>query len=74
MSLGHGAIVGYVDADKIPGVIVRDGQAYGEAGGKLWPVIGAVEHQGELVPVLDIPMHDDTPGGMIVSPGGEVSV
>ncbi len=63
--------VGYVDADKIPGVVVKDGRAFGEAGGRLWPVTGAVMRHGKLVPILDIPMCDDLPGGTVVSSSEE---
>ena len=72
-SISNGAIIGHVDASQIPGVIVRDGQAFGEVGGRLYPVIGAVVHNGRLVPLMDIPMVDTPPGGTTVPMSEEVT-
>ena len=50
-----------VQAGDIPGVVLRDGIAYGEAGGRLWPVTGLLRNvDGSFLPVLDIPMMEET--------------
>ena len=47
----------FVDAEEVPGVAVLDGKAYGEAGGKLFPVAGVLRRGGGYIQVLDIPRH-----------------
>ena len=56
--------MGDVDATDIPGVFVKDGEAYTEFGGKLFRVTAAVNHKGTLIPVLDIPLVDYPAGGI----------
>lgn len=52
----------YVEDGTIPSVIIRDGEAYGEARGRWWPVIGLLRNRdGSFVPVLDIPQMDERP-------------
>ena len=51
----------FVDAAEVPGVVVMDGKAYGEAGGKLFPVVGVLRSGGGYVPVLDIPQMEEQP-------------
>ena len=70
-SISNGAIIGHVDASQIPGVIVRDGEACGQVGGRLYPVIGAVVHNGRLVPLLGLPMVDTPAGGITVAKSKE---
>lgn len=45
----------FVDAAEVPGVVILDGKAYGKAGGKLFPVVGAIRYGEGYIPVLDIP-------------------
>lgn len=47
--------------NQIPGVILRDGVAYGEAGGNYFPVKGLMWSPDNncYVPILDIPMMSD---------------
>ena len=49
----------YVDAAEVPGVVVMDGQAYGRAGGRWFPVKGVLRRGTGYIPVLDIPMMDE---------------
>ena len=49
----------FVDAAEVPGVVVLDGKAYGETGGKLFPVVGVLRHGGGYIPVLDIPQMEE---------------
>lgn len=51
----------YVDAAEVPGVVVMDGQAYGRAGGRWFPVKGALRCGPSFIPVLDIPMMAEQP-------------
>lgn len=51
----------FVDAAEVPGVVVLDGKAYGEAGGKLFPVVGVLCRGGGYIPVLDIPQAEEQP-------------
>lgn len=51
----------FVDAAEVPGVVVLDGKAYREAGGKLFPVVGVLRSGGGYVPVLDIPQMEEQP-------------
>lgn len=61
----------FVDAAEVPGVAVLDGKAYGEAGGKLFPVVGVLRSGGGYIPVLDIPQAEEQPSRKAA--GGEVS-
>lgn len=51
----------YVDVrdGDIPGIVIRDGCAYGECGGRLWPVNGLLRSPTGYIPVLDIPQMED---------------
>ena len=49
------------NATAIPGMVILDGKAYGEAGGKLFPVVGVLRRGGGYIPVLDIPQMDEQP-------------
>ncbi len=51
----------FVDAAQIPGVVMMNGQPYGETGGHWFPVKGAIRCGTGFVPVLDIPMMDEQP-------------
>lgn len=51
----------YVNADDLPGVVVLDGQAYGKAGGKWFPVVGVLRSGTGYIPVLDIPQMKEQP-------------
>lgn len=51
----------YVDAAEVPGVVMMDGQAYGRAGGRWFPVKGVLRRGNGYIPVLDIPMMDEQP-------------
>ena len=51
----------FVDAAEVPGVVVMDGKAYGEAGGKLFPVVSVLRRGGGYIPVLDIPQMEEQP-------------
>ena len=51
----------FVDAAEVPGVVVLDGKAYGEADGKLFPVVGVLRSGGGYIPVLDIPQMEEQP-------------
>lgn len=48
----------FVDAVQLPGVAVMDGKAYGQMGGKWFPVAGVLRLGGGYIPVLDIPQQD----------------
>ena len=61
----------FVDAEEVPGVAVLDGKAYGEAGGKLFPVAGVLRRGGGYIQVLDIPQVEERPSRKAA--GGEVS-
>ena len=51
----------HVDAAQIPGVVMMNGQPYGETGVHWFPVKGAIRCGTGFVPVLDIPMMDEQP-------------
>lgn len=51
----------YVDAAEVPSVVVMDGQAYGRAGGRWFPVKGVLRRGDGYIPVLDIPMMEERP-------------
>ncbi|MBQ2997265.1 MAG: hypothetical protein IJE22_08570 [Oscillibacter sp.] len=52
----------------IPGVIVLEDEAYGECGGRLYPVTGLLRAGDGFIPVLDIPLKDDLPyKGMVTA-------
>lgn len=51
----------FVDAAEVPGVVVLDGQAYGKAGGKWFPVVGVLRRGNGYLPVLDIPQMEEQP-------------
>lgn len=53
--------VEYVNAAQIPGVVMMNGQPYGEAGGHWFPVKGVLRRGSSYIPVLDIPMMDEQP-------------
>lgn len=51
----------YVDAVEVPGVVIMDGQEYGKAGGRWFPVKGVLRRGDGYIPVLDIPMMEERP-------------
>ena len=51
----------FVDAAEVPGVVALDGKAYGETGGKLFPVVGVLRRGGGYITVLDIPQMEEKP-------------
>ena len=51
----------FVDAAEVPGVVVRDGKAYGAAGGKMFSVVGVLRRGVGYIPVLDIPQMEEQP-------------
>ena len=53
----------HIDAARIPGVVLVNGQPYGETGGYWFPVRGALRCGTGFIPVLDIPMADEQPRG-----------
>lgn len=50
-----------VNAAVLPGVAVMDGTAYGQMGGKWFPVVGVIRLGGGYIPVLDMPQVDGQP-------------
>ena len=52
-----------IHEDSIPGVTLVDGVPYGELGGQYFRVIGVTwsGEAGGFVPVLDLPMMDESP-------------
>lgn len=51
----------YVDAATVPGVVIINGQPYGQAGGQSFPVTGVIRRGNSYIPVLDIPMMEEQP-------------
>lgn len=52
----------YICDGELPGVRILNGTAYGEAGGRWWPVSGLLRtRDGDLLPVLDIPQMEEGP-------------
>ena len=50
----------YICDGELPGVRILNGTAYGEAGGRWWPVSGLLRtRDGDLLPVLDIPQMEE---------------
>lgn len=62
---------GTIDAAKLPGVLVKDNRAFYPLNNQLHPVVGAVEHRGKMIPILDIPVVD-VPAGATLIPWEEV--
>lgn len=51
----------HVGVAQIPGVVMMNGQAYGQGRGHWYPVIGALRRGSSYISALDIPMMDERP-------------
>lgn len=51
----------FVNAAEVPGVVVMNGKAYGQAGGRWFPMVGILR-RGGYIPVLNIPQIEELTG------------